>query len=129
MKEEPRYMQEQYENQNNQDRYQQYLEKRKEARQTHEKSLNYLKRTAMTGSSGRKQAGVEVLSGNKAAVLSDTRGDGARNNNRPSGVPTVNLEASKIGAPKAYEPEEDVKNDQTLFEWGIGADGEHGSER
>jgi hypothetical protein len=93
------------------EQYNAMVSRRNERRNDTEKSQELLRRTAKTGSSGRKQAGVEVLKGNK----------------RPSGVSNVNAEASKMGVPKAYEAT--GPDDQAFFDIGTGSDGEHGSER
>lgn len=126
MKEDPRYLQQEYKKQVDNTLYNDALIKSEATRTDTEKSLELERRTGKTGLSGRRQTGVQVLSGNKQAVFSDTRADGARNNNRPAGTPSVNKEATKMRNLEVYVPEDE--NDQTFFEWGIGSSGERGSE-
>lgn len=101
MKEESREMQEHYAKQADDSSYRESREKGFHAdRQNYEKSLELMRRTAKGGTvAGRKPAGVTVLSGNDKAVFSDTKKDGTRDINRPSGIVFVNEEASKLGAP------------------------------
>lgn len=104
MKEEPRYMQDQYEKQANNDSYRDSRNQNAVDRRSLEHSLMVQRHTYTNGNahSGRKQAGVEVLRGNPNAVFSSTKADGVRNRSYTTGVTTVNEEASKIdGAPIA----------------------------
>jgi hypothetical protein len=115
MKQEPKYMQDLYKEQADDTLYQQSLEEFGNRRTDSEENLKVQRRTYTNGNahSGRRQTGVEVLSGNSNAVFSDTKADGTRMNYYATGVGIVNEEASKInGAPKA--PEEDLPFEKTV---------------
>jgi hypothetical protein len=120
MKEEPRYMQKQYEKQNDTTNYDQNREKQTELRHDTELAQTIQKRTLKGGSGNgrnpRRQTGVTVINGDPNLVRSTTRADGVRPRNYPSGVVWINEEASKIDkAPISFVPENE-EEEQQLFE-------------
>ena len=106
---EDRQMQDLYKDQQDPTLYNAAREEVAKDRHLYEENSKIERRTVTNGNAhkGRRQDGVEVLRGNPNKVFSDTKGDGTRHRYYPTGVATVNEEASKInGAPITPPPEE-----------------------